>query len=368
MKNNLILILLILIVILLIQEHYLYYKNYYILNTIVPFTKQILEKKHCHDLTEKFYLQIEGKTEEFRTINISINRYVNNQYIGIVRYCNYFLDFNENIIEKLSKNKIININKLYLFDNDFNVIKNKILVDENNINYTCEDMRLYNDKILDKIMFSGNKYDFDKNTFLVSIGFIDENLNVSNIVKPSKNFEIKKNINENIPSYIKQIEYLFKKVINDYLNNFTKNFHLWEKNWTLLNYKNSVHVIYKWFPLHLCKINKDKLDLIEIKEMPTDFAFCRGSTNGFEYDGLIWFVIHKTTTYKQYFHLIAIFDLNMNLKGYINNFKFENCLVEFCLGIIVEKDRVIISYSTNDSNCKICIYDKNYLENLIIKV
>ena len=135
------------------------------------------------------------------------------------------------------------------------------------------------------------------------------------------------------------------------------------KNWTLFNYNNSIHIVYKWFPLHICKINENILELVEIKEMPSIFSFCRGSTNGFEYDNLIWFIVHKTTTYKSYFHMLAIFDKHINLKGFIDNFKFENCVVEFCLGLVIEKERILISYSIYDSYCKIGIYNK---KNLII--
>ena len=355
-----IIVLLIITVILLIQENYSSYKNYYILNTVTPFNKKILERRKCYDFTEKFFLKINNQIIEFRTVNITVVQYINNQYIGIIRLSNIFLDFRENILKKLNNyGKVFVINKIYLFDNNFNTLKKKIVVDSIGNNFECEDMRLFNDKISNKILFSGNCHDHNSNKFVVAIGYINENFEVKDVIKPIKNFEIKKNKKENIPGYIKYIENFFK-------NNHTKNISSWEKNWTLFNYKNSIHIIYKWFPLHICKINFNKLELIEIKEMPEIFTFCRGSTNGFEYDGLIWFIVHKTTTYKNYFHLLVIFDLNMNLKGYIDDFKFEGNFVEFCLGLVVEKDRVIISYSTNDSNCKICIYDKKYLENLIV--
>ena len=61
--------------------------------------------------------------------------------------------------------------------------------------------------------------------------------------------------------------------------------------------------------------------------------------------------------------MLAIFDKHMNLKGFIDNFKFENCVVEFCLGLVIEKERILISYSIYDSYCKIGIYNK---KNLII--
>ena len=152
------------------------------------------------------------------------------------------------------------------------------------------------------------------------------------------------------------------------INLIVKNRHKWEKNWVLFNYKNSIHVIYKWYPLHICKLNDEKLELVEIKELPDFFCFCRGSTCGYEYEDKIWFVIHKTTYLKNYFHIIVIFDKNMNLIAYTNLLKFENYSVEFCIAIIVEKENIIMTYSTDDITSKIAIYDKNYIMNLLIYV
>ena len=54
-----------------------------------------------------------------------------------------------------------------------------------------------------------------------------------------------------------------------------------------------------------------------------------------------------------------------NVRTNIDNFNFENCHIEFCLGLIVEKDKIIITYSTYDYNCKIAIYEKKYIESII---
>jgi hypothetical protein len=47
----------------------------------------------------------------------------------------------------------------------------------------------------------------------------------------------------------------------------------------------------------------------------------------------------------------------MNPKRYSEIFKFENCPIEFCLGLILEPGRVILSYSTMDSTSKLIILE-----------
>ena len=51
----------------------------------------------------------------------------------------------------------------------------------------------------------------------------------------------------------------------------------------------------------------------------------------------------------------------MNLLRYSAPFKFEGEPIEYCLGIIVEDEKVIVSYSTWDRTSKIAIYNKKYI-------
>ena len=53
----------------------------------------------------------------------------------------------------------------------------------------------------------------------------------------------------------------------------------------------------------------------------------------------------------------------MNLLRYTAPFNFEGISIEYCLSIIVEDNRIIINYSTNDEITKIAIYNKDYIEN-----
>ena len=102
--------------------------------------------------------------------------------------------------------------------------------------------------------------------------------------------------------------------------------------------------------------------------MPLIFKNIRGSTCGFNYNNEIWFVNHIVSyeSPREYYHIISVFDKEYNLLRYSTLFKFEGDKIEYCLSLIVENDRVICSYSTWDRTTKLGIYDKKYIDNLLI--
>ena len=63
---------------------------------------------------------------------------------------------------------------------------------------------------------------------------------------------------------------------------------------------------------------------------------------------------------RHYYHVISVFDSQMNLLRYSAPFKFEGESIEYCLSIVVEDERVLINYSSWDRTTRIGIYDKKY--------
>ena len=118
--------------------------------------------------------------------------------------------------------------------------------------------------------------------------------------------------------------------------------------------------------------------------MPKIFSKVRGSSCGFNYvknigsnnngnitidieEREIWFVSH-IVSYEEprhYYHIISVFDSDMNLLKYSAPFKFEGEPIEYCLSIIVEDKRVLMNYSTWDRTTRIGAYDKAYVESLL---
>jgi tetratricopeptide (TPR) repeat protein len=138
-----------------------------------------------------------------------------------------------------------------------------------------------------------------------------------------------------------------------------------EKNWALFMKDDHLRVIYKWHPLTIYDFAKMQLGTVTRKEMPPFFKKVRGSTNGTVYKDELWFIGHVVEYGKprKYYHLFMVLDKDtLELKKYSYLFKFDsNADVEFCLGLIVEDERIIISYSNKDKTSKIKTYDKKMI-------
>jgi hypothetical protein len=234
------------------------------------------------------------------------------------------------------------LNKYIEFDKEFNVKNEKWmeLKFDNRRYIGIEDIRIFHDIQTNDLLFIGTG--FHKNE---QIGIVSGNYDV-NLLKFNDN-ELKTNFNNSEC----------------------------EKNWVYVDYKKSTHVIYNWFPLQICKLNNEDglLSLIETREMPKIFSKIRGSTCGFKYfkngniEQEIWFVTHMVSyeNPRHYYHVIVVFDSNMNLKRYSAPFKFEGEPIEYCLSIVVEDEQVLINYSTWDRTTRIGIYDKKYIDSIV---
>ena len=143
-----------------------------------------------------------------------------------------------------------------------------------------------------------------------------------------------------------------------------------EKNWVFIPHKNK-RMVYKWRPLQIGEIDENALTIIKTSPMPKLFDMARGSTNGFHFRDEIWFVIHFVHQWQNeprfYYHAVVIFDEEMNLKQYTYPFKFNEKAIEYCLGLVVEDDRIIFGHSVydNDSQIKI-VHRKSFLEKYIM--
>jgi hypothetical protein len=139
-----------------------------------------------------------------------------------------------------------------------------------------------------------------------------------------------------------------------------------EKNWVYFDSHGKLQIIYKWYPLQICEIdeNNKNLNLIKEIDMPPFFKNARGSTCGLHYNDEIWFISHFNLN-GYYSHFFVVFDKNMNLKKFSENFYFEGYKIEFCIGFCVDdNENFIIPYSINDSNTTIGIYDRSTINNL----
>jgi tetratricopeptide (TPR) repeat protein len=273
-----------------------------------------------------------------------------NGYKLNVRYVNYLINESGGYLN--CDKHIITVNKYVEFNNDFKVTKEEWLeVEFDSRRYIgIEDVRIFYDKYKDKLIYIGTGYHQTNNIGIVSGEY---------------NFNSK------------------KLQVNELKQNFNNS--SCEKNWVFVDYKNESHIVYDWYPLKICKLNENNtITISETKDMPKIFSKVRGSTCGFNYatkidenlngnikidieETEIWFVGHIVSyeNPRHYYHIISVFDENMNLLRYSAPFKFEGEPIEYCLSIIVEDDRVLMNYSTWDRTTRIGVYDKKYIDSIV---
>ncbi len=306
-------------------NNYTHYNEYY--KQLDIYNYLLLDKIKKYDFTRTITKKIKNKNIKFYSSSPSITLY-NNKYIINIRWVNYTLD-------KKHTNKYYSLNSRFELDRDFNKISDEIFLEDDNYNnfYNgIEDIRLFN---------------FNNNIYYIGSSFNKEYDSIS--------------ITTDLYNYNSNDFILNKKFI--YLNNKNKT----EKNWSLFNYKGQIAVIYSWYPINICKIVDDKLVNIEYKyNVPSHFINARGSTPGYTFDNEIWFVVHKQHKNMNYQHYFIIFDLNMNLLRYSELFKLENSPIEYCIGLIVEMNKIILSYSVQDKSTNVSIYTKDYINNNIL--
>jgi hypothetical protein len=299
----------------------------------MKFYKNILNKKKIFYFTDTFEKEINNDIIEFRSSSSSIIDY-NNGYLLNVRYVNYKITPNGSYTN-CDKN-VITLNKYIELTKDFDVIC------ENVIDSTFKNKRI--DGIEDVRIF----YNTENDIKFIGVG---EHKN-------KKIGVVYGNYNKN--------ELVCNEIIPSFSNNNC------EKNWVLYKDKeNNIKVVYEWYPLKICKINEDvnSLDLLEIKKnIPNIFKKIRGSTNGYLFNNEYWFVGHIVSyeNPRHYYHIMMIFDENMNLQRYSAPFKFEGEPIEYCIGLIVQEKSVIMTYSVWDRSTVIAVYDMSYIQKEII--
>lgn len=297
------------------------------------FYDNILQSSNVINLSNSFEKEINNQMINF--VSSSSCMIPNEEgYSMNLRYVNYNITSTGNYTN--CEKHIITLNKYIELDSLFNIKEEKLI----NINFDnrfyigVEDVKIYKEKINNNLLYIGTQY--HKNC-TIGIG--------------AGNYDIYNN-------YLNG---------NDIVPNFINT--NCEKNWVYVDYKEETHIIYGWNPLRICKINdNNELYVIEERDTPIYFSHLRGSTCGFNYNNEIWFVQHLVSheSPRYYYHVITVFDKELNILRYSAPFKFSDNPIEFCLSIIVENERVLINYSTWDRTTQIGIYDKMYLENNIL--
>jgi hypothetical protein len=301
----------------------------------MKFYKYILNQKNRKVFDNSIIKNVEGLDMTFNSSSSClVNNKNNNGYIMNIRYVNYYI--NESNFYANCERYIITLNKCITLDKDFNIINEKIfdMPFDGRRYIGTEDVRVFYNKFEDKYVYLGTGLQKDNS---LGINYGDYNIN-----------------NSKLEENIAELKQTFKTTDC-------------EKNWELVSYKDAMYVIYEWFPLKLCVIENNNLIVKESKNMPSIFSHIRGSTCGFEHNDTIWFIVHLVSydVPRHYYHMIVVFDKNMNLLRYSAPFKFEGEPIEYCLSINIRDKEVYMNYSTWDRTTRIGVYDLDYIESIL---
>ena len=295
--------------------------------------KYILQPTKTIDFNITCNTMIGSELTKMKSSSASIVKYENNQYLMNIRMVNYTID-NNGYYNDCDKH-IVTTNRYVILTDDFTIVKQhefqQDYIDRKYIG--IEDIRIYQKD--SEYQYIGTGYHSNNN---IGIVYGKYDLNSDKIVD-------------------------LHEIHSGFNNNSC------EKNWVFTEYNESTHIIYKWFPLQICKLDEDThvIRLVKERQMPRFFAHSRGSTCGYKYGSEIWFVLH-VVSYEQprhYYHFIAVFDVEMKLLKYSAPFKFKGEPIEYCIGLIVEDDRVLMTYSCWDRTTQLAVYDKSYINEIV---
>jgi len=146
-----------------------------------------------------------------------------------------------------------------------------------------------------------------------------------------------------------------------------------EKNWIPINNCNKeILFVYKWHPLQIGKLDeKNKLNIIYSHDTPVFFKNYRGSSSICEYNNQLWCITHgvKYSTPRRYFHQFVVLDktsfkpIKFSVPFYFNNFK-----IEYCNGLMIKGNELIIIFSQNDADPCILKTSMNRINKLMINL
>jgi tetratricopeptide (TPR) repeat protein len=319
----------------------------YALNTVISnyqYYVQSLNKiqngaliKKRIDFTEKCEKMIRGKLDTFKSSSPCIIPY-SEGYLLNIRYVNYNLLHNGAYTYTHDDCRIITLNRCLLLDRSFNIRKEFWMdkVHREDTRYLgVEDIKI-----------------FSHDGELRFLGTTQDELGRPRVGEGIYNYKSKS-----------VTPIVYESPCNASC----------EKNWVYFHHKGELKVIYKWSPIQYGTLQDSKfIPEGNINNIPNFFSQLRGSTNGCTVSSStgdeIWFLCHyvEYSTPRQYYHCIVILDAEtLSLKRHSILFKFEGEKIEYALGLVVESDRIIISYSKWDAESIVTVYNRKLLEEAI---
>jgi hypothetical protein len=319
----------------------------------MKFYPNIYSPLQTRNYTSKMNCNIQVNSQKYlfsfksSTCSIIRNPY-DEGYLLNIRYHNYSLKDNGYVIE-LPENynqevkPTVTQNQLLILNNEFDVVSSHItplVVKQSKKLIGIEDVRLFYCEKEDKILTIGTS----------THNIHDVSISQGTFDYPTKSYSQPINIHQT-----------FKESGC-------------EKNWVYFSHRNKTRILYSWSPFKVCNVNeKNELDVVFEQQLPPLFNHVRNSTCGVQCGDEIWFVGHIVSHegddghHRHYYDIIIVLNATtLKLVKSTPLFKYSESRIQYTLGLIVEEDKVILSYSTMDDTTLVSVYDKKYIESSMI--
>jgi hypothetical protein len=147
-----------------------------------------------------------------------------------------------------------------------------------------------------------------------------------------------------------------------------------EKNWVLFeDGRSNLKCIYSWHPLVIGDIDNETgiFTVSNVLSTANIFNHFRGSTNGVNVDGEIWFLCHVVSHENRrfYYHVMVALDkTTFKIKRYTPFFTFDKNPVEYTLGMVYKNSSLTIGYSLMDRETKYTVVPKKWFEQMFERI
>jgi len=144
-----------------------------------------------------------------------------------------------------------------------------------------------------------------------------------------------------------------------------------EKNWVFVT---DDTLVYSWSPLVIGRTSAAHTQLTHYTTIDSMnyFKLFRGGTHAQSFgDNELLFVTHAVihVPHRVYFHFFVTLDARSLIPMRCSYpFTFSGSNVEYCAGLLVDGNDVIITYSIHDSTTHLAVFDKSYIDGLLWKV
>ena len=309
-----------------------------VMNNYIFYVNKLSELKGVtdRDFGGKAEKMIGGRMDNFTSSSPCILPYKDG-YLLNVRYVNYTIRPDGSYGFKHSDGKITTINRVYTLDKTLAITSDKWIddVERPDLRYQgVEDVKVFQDN--DKLLFLGTVEHPKTGAVTVGHGIYD----MTQTMLKSKAFR-------------------------------SPTASGCEKNWCYFHDLSGVrHIVYNWAPISIAREVDDETIAIHTRHkfIPNFFPDVRGSSHGVRVGDELWFLCHivNYTMPRTYYHIIIVLELNgFAYKRHSILFKFHSECIEYALGLVVEHERILISYSRMDRSSAVIEVPRDVVDSVL---